>query len=333
MYPDFIGIGAQKAGTTWLHRNIVDHPQIWIPRKEIHYFDKKINDRSNAATRLFGKSLEDERWRRQVRRYTSAHLKQLDLEGLRFVYRFYMRPYNDAWYGSIFEAKKGRVAGEITPAYSALGEDMVSHIHNILPEAKVIFLMRNPIERDWSQTVMSFDKAKPGSAESVSEDMMLKEFERKGSRPLTDYLRTLEIWQRFYPEEQIFVGFTEDVHFNPEDLLKSVFGFLGVDTSFRPPAPEKKVHSRSADTMSTRVAAHLACTYKDELARLEEMFGGYTSFWRYCATRLAEDTVEEDKIPYPLWHSGLWEEWKASEHGTKEVGLRSGPLSSLQAVR
>jgi hypothetical protein len=85
MYPDFIGIGAQKAGTTWLHRNIVDHPQIWIPRKEVHYFDRKINDRSNVATRLFGKSLEDERWRKQVKRWTGAHLKQFDLEGLRFV--------------------------------------------------------------------------------------------------------------------------------------------------------------------------------------------------------------------------------------------------------
>jgi hypothetical protein len=180
---------------------------------------------------------------------------------------------------------------------------------------------------------MYFDKAEEGSAESVSEDRMLKEFERKGSRSLTDYLRTLEIWQRFYPEEQIFVGFTEDVHFNPEELLESVFGFLGVDTSFRPPTPEKKVHSRSADTMSTRVAAHLARTYKDELARLEENFGGYTSFWRYCGARLADETIEEDKIPYPLWDSSLWEEWKASEHGTKEVGLRSGPLSSLQAVR
>ena len=48
---------------------------------------------------------------------------------------------------------------------------------------------------------------------------------------------------------------------------------------------------------------------------------------------MADETIEEDKIPYPLWDSSVWEEWKASEHGTKEVGLRSGPLSSLQAVR
>jgi hypothetical protein len=333
MYPDFIGIGAQKAGTTWLHRNIVDHPQIWIPRKEVHYFDKKIKDHSNVRSRLTGKSLEDQRWRKLVRHWTATHLKQFDLEGLLFVYRFYMRPYNDRWYASIFEPRKGRIAGEITPAYSTLGRGMVSHVHEIMPDAKLIFLMRNPIERDWSQTVMSFDKAEKGSAESVSEEKLLKQFERKGSRTLTDYLRTLETWQDFYPEEQIFVGFTEDVHFYPEELLRSVFGFLSVDTSYQPPTPAKKVHSRSSDTMSTRVAAHLAGTYKDELMQLEERFGGYTSFWRYCGARLSEGAFEEERIPYPLWDSSLWDEWKSSEHGTKEVGLMSGPLSSLQAVR
>jgi hypothetical protein len=85
--------------------------------------------------------------------------------------------------------------------------------------------------------------------------------------------------------------------------------------------------------MSTRVASHLARTYKDQLARLEERFGGYTSFWRYCAARLAEEGIEQDRVPYPLWDSSLWKEWKASEHGTNEVGLQSGPLSSLQAIR
>ncbi|AHY45759.1 Hypothetical Protein RradSPS_0476 [Rubrobacter radiotolerans] len=44
MYPHFIGIGAQKAGTTWLDRNLECHPGIWMPpRKEIHYFDRSAN--------------------------------------------------------------------------------------------------------------------------------------------------------------------------------------------------------------------------------------------------------------------------------------------------
>jgi hypothetical protein len=38
--PDFVGIGAMKAGTTWIYRQLREHPDIWFgPRKEIHYFD------------------------------------------------------------------------------------------------------------------------------------------------------------------------------------------------------------------------------------------------------------------------------------------------------
>ena len=42
MHPHFLGIGAQRAGTTWLHSTLASHPEIWMPRiKEIHYFDRK----------------------------------------------------------------------------------------------------------------------------------------------------------------------------------------------------------------------------------------------------------------------------------------------------
>ncbi|MGD1948605.1 MAG: hypothetical protein ACFB14_03045 [Leptolyngbyaceae cyanobacterium] len=38
---DFLGIGAQKAGTTWLWSILKTHPDVWIPpKKELHYFDR-----------------------------------------------------------------------------------------------------------------------------------------------------------------------------------------------------------------------------------------------------------------------------------------------------
>jgi hypothetical protein len=41
MNPDFLGIGVPKAGTTWLHRILTVHPQIFVPaRKEVHFFDR-----------------------------------------------------------------------------------------------------------------------------------------------------------------------------------------------------------------------------------------------------------------------------------------------------
>lgn len=334
MYPDFIGIGAQKSGTTWLHRNLHAHPQLWLPRKEVHYFDKKINDDSNALSRLTGKADEDARWRRQTWHWLKVHaLRKPSLMELRWTFKYYMRPYNDRWYGEIFEPKKGRIAGEITPAYSVLSKEKVAHVYDLVPRAKLIFMMRNPIERAWSQAVMSFDKEEKGSAESASEEELLRRFGRSSSRLLTDYLRTLENWSAFYPQEQIFVGFLEDVSLFPGELLGKIYGFLGADALFEPPSLNKKIHSRSSDTMPTRLASYLAHEYREEAERLAELFGGYASFWSYCARRLIEAPPGEEQMSYPLWGSSLWEEWKISEHGPKHIGFRSGPLSSLQAVR
>lgn len=40
-FPAFLGIGAQKAGTSWLHANLRAHPDLFLPaQKEVHYFDR-----------------------------------------------------------------------------------------------------------------------------------------------------------------------------------------------------------------------------------------------------------------------------------------------------
>ena len=331
MSPDFIGIGAQKAGTTWLHRNLQVHPGIFMPRKEVHYFDRKMDDRSNAVSRLLGRRAVDGQWRRQTKHWFWLHARTLSLGSLLWDMKYYLRRYDDDSYTSVFEPSGGRVTGEITPAYSALGAEKVARAHALAPEAKIIFMMRNPVERVWSHTVMSFDKVEKGSVGSVPQKKLLRKIARDSTRSLTDYLRTLEVWGRYYPPERIFVGFLEDVHFFPEELLRSVYAFLGVDPSFRPPAPEKRVHSRSENSMPAEVAAELARTYGPQAERLEERFGGYASFWRMGAARLAEDPPDAP-VAYPLWESPLWGEWTRGADGARPA-FQSGPLSSLEPAR
>ncbi len=44
LVPSFLGIGAQKAGTTWLHRNLQQHPEVgFAERKEVHFLDFEDN--------------------------------------------------------------------------------------------------------------------------------------------------------------------------------------------------------------------------------------------------------------------------------------------------
>ena len=54
--PAFLGIGMQKAGTSWLHHQLSGHPDLWLPaHKELHFFDGLLNPewdkrRRNAGT-------------------------------------------------------------------------------------------------------------------------------------------------------------------------------------------------------------------------------------------------------------------------------------------
>lgn len=41
--PDFIGLGAQRSGTSWIYACLYEHPQICAPTKEIHFFSREAN--------------------------------------------------------------------------------------------------------------------------------------------------------------------------------------------------------------------------------------------------------------------------------------------------
>ena len=337
MYPNFLVIGAQKAGTTWLYRNLRVHPQVWMPKeKELHYFDEKIRLEGGIWSRLRGDRAADVRWRRQLRSRFKRFPNESSVKDLGWHLRYFFKTPNDAWYASLFEQGNGKITGETTPDYSILDLDTIAHVHELMPDAKIVFMMRSPIERPWSVVDMSL-RVGGRSLEEISDEDLCRESDNKRTRLMTDYLRTLENWGSFYPQEQIFVGFLEDVHFYPNRLLHRLYSFLGASTNVEYKVIRRRIHSGFQETMPLRLATHQARTYRDDLERLEDRFGGYASFWRYCAQRLIEDPPQGDKkIAYPLWESLLWEEWVSSRPegeaapGTPEAEPQSGPLSSVQ---
>ena len=205
---------------------------------------------------MTGEGTVNRRWRRQVRIRLRRHWRRFSKDDFFWDLKYYAGAPGDGWYVSLFEPGRGKVRGEITPAYSMLGRDSIARVYDLAPEAKLIFMMRNPIERAWSQLTMRFDKSGKKVVDTARRKRLHRNFESEGSRSRTNYLRTLENWNMFYPEERIFVGFLEDIHFYPEELLGSVYGFLGVDTSFVPQGVGERVHSRSAGRMLSESAVH-----------------------------------------------------------------------------
>ncbi len=112
--PDFLIIGAQKCGTTSLYRNLVKHPSV-IPAlvKEVHFFDN-----SNYFQRGIG-------WYR-------AHFHSL-------LYKYY----------GIHICKKDFLTGEASPFY-LFYPHAPKRISELLPEVKIIILLRNPVDRAYS---------------------------------------------------------------------------------------------------------------------------------------------------------------------------------------
>jgi len=320
-FPDFLGIGAPRSGTSWLAKNLSRHPDLWTPPlKELHYFDQRAGEPSFGApvARLLAKQDADDWypwvWRYQLKSRLRGHRESFDPQGLVWDLRFFGRSPSDRWYASLFRGAKGKTKGEITPQYSILEEEGVAHIHSLMPDARIFFLMRNPIERAYAASVwrlhmlIARDLLKGQTVEGATEEQLYEGFDHPEVTAETDYLQILEKWQRFYPADQIFVGFIEDIHFHPVRLLRHIYKFLGVDPSYAQKALKRKVNARSPGEMPAWAASHLARRYHEELALLSEHFGGYASFWLYCAQRLADDPTD-GKIAYPLWNSWLWKEW------------------------
>jgi hypothetical protein len=324
-----------------LAKNLSSHPDLWTPPlKELHYFDRRVGEPSFGApvARLLTKQQHAEDWYPWVWRYQlkirlRGHRKRLDPSGLLWDLRFFARSPSDRWYASLFDGGKGKATGEVTPQYSIVEDEGVAHIHNLMPHAKIFFLMRNPIERMYAASVwrlhllIARGVIKGQSLEAITEPQLFEGFDNPEIVSETDYLQILHKWQRFYPDDQIFVGFMEDIHFHPVRLLRQIYRFLSVDPSHAKRALKRKVNARSPQEMPASAATHLARRYHEDLQRLSERFGGYASFWLYCAEWLANEPLDQT-ISYPLWNSWLWKEWKNRLSSRTSAYPRKGRVQS-----
>lgn len=211
--PDFYAIGAEKCGTTWLWQMFRDHPEIGVTLpKELRYFAHQTLHTGFANFSAIQKLLENHR---KVPK-GPIFLEKLATE-LRIVYG------SDPAYLRIFGSVKGKAVGDISPQYCMLPDDGVEHMRRLSPNAKIIFLMRDPVDR-----AISAGKMKASEEHKVLTDALVREkafisFQLDMSR----YSVILDRFERYFPG-QVFCGFLEDIIANPLDLLKQLCAFLGV---------------------------------------------------------------------------------------------------------
>ena len=200
---------------------------------------------------------------------------------LRWYARYLLGHRSDAWYRSLFAPAAGRTTGEITPRYSVLPDTAVAHAARVLPDARIVYLIRDPMERAWSNLKMGADRY--GAVESWSgEDLRERVLRRSGVIAMGRYLENLVRWERHFPPERILVGFFDEIADHPDRLLRRVYGFLGVDDAERhlPADLRASVNPGPPEPIPEELRRVLAEIYRDELAALRARFDNeYTKAW------------------------------------------------------
>lgn len=208
LLPDFLIIGGQRCGTSSLYYYLTEHPGIIsAATKETHFFDEE-----------FGKGT---RWYRS-----------------QFPTTFYKN--------YIQQVRKQEFrTGEGTPYY-ILYPHTPKRIAQITPKVKLIALLRNPVERAYSQywievkarfETWSFEEAIRGEKERLAgewEKMLADESYYSHSYRHFSYLERgiymdqLQRWMDYFPREQLLVLRSEDLYKDAAAVMKQTLDFLGV---------------------------------------------------------------------------------------------------------
>jgi hypothetical protein len=288
MYPDFLGIGAQKCGTTWLYDNLARHPDIWMPPvKEMHYLDHRP---PLLVTRLLSRSSHHRAARVHLRNCLLAAWRGGSRADLAWAARYCLSPRDDRWYGSLFPKTEGHISGEICPGYARLGPDEVGHVHKLMPEAKIIYLLRNPVERAWSALAHHFREHYAGGIETIPESEIEARLHKPKSWRHGEYLKNLAAWEAHYPSDQIFIGFFDDLQESPKSLLGTILDFLKVDGGEQgvPGGVETRRNPGRGEEVPPQLERVLARAFADEVRGLNDRFdNAHTRRWlAYTEARL-----------------------------------------------
>lgn len=237
--PDFIGIGMERAGTSWLFYMLASHPEIWVPPiKELHYFDSlessenwrfgpHLRMRARAKLAPFMKTPQDR----------PQYFKNSYSEYLAWDFSYFMGKPSHEWYRGLFGQRftKSRICGEITAAYSTLSVNAVSDLARDFSDTKILLSLRDPVERTVSGLLHHVRGVWKKDLSNVSETELLAWVRDPRTQERSNAAEILKRWQdHIRPENLVLIDFAQ-IAADPENLIARLYKALGVDNAYRPP--------------------------------------------------------------------------------------------------
>jgi hypothetical protein len=146
------------------------------------------------------------------------------------------------WYAGQFDPA-ALMRGESSPSYTSYPKraGVPERIHSVVPDAKLVYLVRDPIERIMSHYLHNWStRAEQRPLDDVLEDQASDPYV-SGSK----YFMQLQQYLAFFPLSSILVLTQEELLHDRADTMRQVFEFLGVDASFYDSKFERIMHPTS----------------------------------------------------------------------------------------
>ena len=145
------------------------------------------------------------------------------------------------WYLDQFDWSR-RVVGEITPAYARFDAPLIERIHEAFPAAQVLYIVREPLSRTWSDVRKRVRKAPLWHRRRLS--WMIEQGAREKVALRNDYAGATARWVAAFGADQVHVFLFSDIAEKPRQLLARVCEILGVDPAFYDSIGDEHLGSR-----------------------------------------------------------------------------------------
>jgi hypothetical protein len=253
-FPDFLIVGPQRTGTTWLHAHLRFHPQVFLSEpKELFFFSRLPGPgEPRSPANDLGRYLaffRDPWWRWLAKNALS-------------LWR-YREPY------------RPRVRGEATASYAALEREVIAEIAALNPEVKVILMIRDPVERAWSHAKKDLARKTGRKVEAISEDEFRSFFADEYQRRCAQVVRNHDNWAAHVRRGNLLARTFDEIRSHPERLLLEVMRFLGVRSDRRYIAANVRaeVNPTAASKIPVQHRRFLEQLFAAELRELRDRFG------------------------------------------------------------
>ncbi|MDX2238277.1 MAG: sulfotransferase [Hyphomonadaceae bacterium] len=271
-------IGQARSGTTWLSENLRRTGQFFMPPiKELNYFSTLLYSGEKSALErvIFGAdrpepergdfvNLDAPRWRHFAALIGAAvdgGMRTRDLRAIDWMWTYLREPTSFDAYRALLRLGRPRVTVDCSPEYFILPRHMIEAIREALPRAKVVALLRDPMDRLLSHLTLSAAEA------SMAEAMTIEDWRNFFAAPHSSpALR--HVWAHCYADYHVaewtrafgpdFHAFAfEDLVERPADLIKAVCDFAGVD---RPDLPVyDQAHAKVNEAAGAKITLSPEC--------------------------------------------------------------------------